>query len=255
MNNSIYTRQVSFESIENFRDLGGYYTREGYKVAWRKLFRSGDLSNMTGNDLTRLRNELELTSVINLRSNFEIEQKGLGLLTSSGIKYHHVSLISDGGDREANERRYKGLTNMGEFYLQLIRQKEFGQRIIEALEIIAEPANHPLVFHCSAGKDRTGILAAIVLSILEVADEDIVNDYCLSAPYIEMLFNRFKSEPQMDEGAESLPEYFWKVVPENMDLFLNTLKQEYGTVQQYIHEQGSEPSIVRLLKMSLLRSQ
>jgi protein-tyrosine phosphatase len=245
---------MNFNSIGNFRDLGGYHTHEGYTVAWRKIFRSSDLSNMTDNDFSKLRDELRITSVINLRSNFEIERQGVGLINNSEIKYHHVSLMSDGGDREANQRRYKGLTNMGELYLQLIQHKEFGRRIVEALEIIAEPANHPLVFHCSAGKDRTGILAAIILGILGVADEDIINDYCLSASYIEALYNRIRSEPQMDEDAKSLPDFFWKVVPESMALFLTTLKQEYGSAEQYIKAQGAEPELIRLLKRSLLSS-
>ena len=245
-------QQVNFESIFNFRDLGGFRTSEGYKVAWGKLFRSGELRQMTGNDLINLKEKIGLACVIDLRSKYEIEHQGIGLLADSGIKYKNVSLIPDGGNKDTQRERYAGLHNMGEFYIKLARQKQFGQSVIEALEIMAETANQPLVFHCTAGKDRTGILAAIVLSILGVVDEDIVNDYCLSAPYVEFLYNRKKSETQKEENQDNLPEFFWKVAPENMVLFLTALKQEYGSTRQYIKTKGAEQSLIDLLKKNLL---
>jgi protein-tyrosine phosphatase len=142
---------------------------------------------VTSGDVNRLKEEIGLTSVLDLRSNFEIEQQGVGLVSESGFRYHNVSLITDGGDRNANEQRYRNFTDMGEFYSYLVRQNEFVELIIEALDVIAQAENHPLIFHCSAGKDRSGILAAILLSVLGVADDDIINDYSLSAPYMDVI--------------------------------------------------------------------
>ena len=252
MTNHDYPRQINFESVFNFRDLGGYETYEGYTVAWRRLFRSGELHHMTEGDLIRLREEFGLTAVIDLRSSFEIKQQGVGLLSGSGIKYHNVSFITDGGDRKANELRYQGFTNMGEFYLYLVRQKEFVKRIVEALDIIAAPENHPLIFHCSAGKDRTGILAAVLLSLLNVKDEDIIHDYSISQAHIEALLNRLKSQPQMAEDLKSLPEYFWTAAPDSMALFLATLKEEYGSVRGYLKTQGADLSLIHRLEKALL---
>jgi protein tyrosine/serine phosphatase len=163
-----------------------------------------------------------------------------------------VSLITDGGDRKANERRYKHFTDIGEFYLHLVRQKEFLELIIEALDVIAEPRNHPLLFHCSAGKDRTGILTAILLNILDVTDEDIINDYSLSASYMEVLLNRMKSESQMAEDSKSLPDYFWKAAPESMAAFLSFLSKEYGSVRGYLKAKGAELSLFERLEKALL---
>jgi protein-tyrosine phosphatase len=247
-----HTRQITFDSISNFRDLGGYKASRGQTVAWRRLFRSGDLRNMTRRDFTILREEIGLTSVIDLRSNIEIEKQGVGTLSESGIKYYNVSFISDGGDKEANERRYKECSNMGEFYLQLVRQKEFGKRIIEALEVIAKPENHPLVFHCAIGKDRTGILAAILLSVLDVADEDIIEDYSLSTPYMEKLLSSIDTEPKMAEAVKNLPRYFWDAAPESMVLFLSTIRKEYGSARGYLESLNSESSLIERLEKALL---
>lgn len=247
-----FSRQVNFESVFNFRDLGGYRTKSGHIVAWRHLFRSGELHNMTESDFKTLREKLRVISVIDLKSSIEIKRDGIGLLFNSGINYHNIPLIPDGGDRKANEQRYKGYTNLGEFYFHLIQQKEFGKRIIEALDLIAEPLNHPLVFHCTAGKDRTGVLTAILLGVLGVADEDIIADYCLSAPYTEKLFNRMKSDPQLALDAESLPDYFWSVAPYSMALFLNNIKEKYGSVRDYVKAQVADVSLIYRLEKSLL---
>jgi protein-tyrosine phosphatase len=147
---------------------------------------------------------------------------------------------------------FQEFSNMGEFYLSLVRHKEFSRRVVEALKIIAEPENHPLVFHCAVGKDRTGILAAIVLSILGVADADIIEDYTLTAPYMEEIIKRMNNNPETAKIAKQLPGYFWKAVPESMALFLSTLQREYGSVRGYVEAQGAEASLSRRLKKSLL---
>jgi protein-tyrosine phosphatase len=248
----IYSRQIEFENVPNFRDIGGYRTRDGHTVAWRRLFRSGEMRSVTLGDLARLREELGLATVIDLRSEFEVKHRGVGLLDGAGFKYFNVSFIPDGGDKEGDARRFKEFSNMGEFYVDLVRQKEFGGRIVKALEIIAEPGNHPLVFHCAAGKDRTGIMAAVLLSVLDVADEDIKNDYCLSGLYIEALIKQLKSESKIVDDSKKLPDFFWETVPESMALLLATLRQEYGSTKDYLVAQGAEPSLISRLKTALL---
>jgi protein-tyrosine phosphatase len=155
-------------------------------------------------------------------------------------------------DPGANASRYDHCTNMGEFYLEMARQKDYGQRITEALEIIAEPANHPLVFHCAVGKDRTGMLAAILLNLLGVEEDDIIHDYTLSEPYMDELLARLKNNPQKNAPPLDIPEYFWKASPESMKLFLSTLGKEYGSIAGYLEAQGAEPSLVRRLEKALL---
>jgi protein-tyrosine phosphatase len=207
---------------------------------------------MTSGDVKILKQEIALATVLDLRSTFEIAEQGLGLVSTVGLKYHNISFISDGGDREGNIKRYKGLKNMGEFYLRLLRQYEFSQRLIEALKIIADPVNLPLVFHCSAGKDRTGLLAAIVLSILGVGDEDIASDYFLTASHPHKQYNQATSEMKKEGAANGLPEFFWEVTPELMLLFLAKFREEYDSTRQYLYRYGAESSLIPSLKQALL---
>ena len=129
----------------------------------------------------------------------------------------------------------------------------FGRSVIAALEIIAEPDNHPLLFHCAAGKDRTGILAAVLLSsILGVEDETIIEDYALSGPYAEKLLKQIKSSPETPEFAVNLPDFFWKAAPASMEMLLSTLRQEYGSIDGYLEAHGVKPSLVKRLERALL---
>jgi protein-tyrosine phosphatase len=246
------SRIIDFEGILNFRDIGGYHTKTGNTIARRRVFRSGELRRMTRNDLTRLKEEIKLHTVIDLRSNYEAEQLGTGLLANSGIKYHNISLVPDGGEREANQRMFKGLANMGELYFIFIQQKQFSQRMLEVLEIIAESENHPLIFHCSAGKDRTGILAAVVLSILEVGDKDIVNDYCLSSARMDALHDLIINASLTDEEIKSLADYHWKADEAAMRTFLTSINNEYGSIRGYLDTQGADKSLVKRLEKALL---
>jgi protein-tyrosine phosphatase len=246
-----YSRYIIFENISNFRDIGGYRTRDGRTVAWRRLFRSGELRSMTHGDLAKLREELGLVSIIDLRSSFEVKHRGKGLLEGADIKYCNIAFMTD-DDPGANASRFAHCTNMGEFYLEMARQNDYGKRITEALEVIADSGNHPLVFHCAVGKDRTGMLAAVLLSLLGVADKDIIEDYALSEPYMDELLAKLRNNPGENGGVPPIPDYFWKASPESMALFLATLRRESGSIEKYLTDNGATSSLFRRLCKALL---
>ena len=120
-------------------------------------------------------------AVIDLRRPRDPEKNSEPLLLEEiGARYYPIPFRPDGPAYLEDEAKANpNATNMGEIYLYRISEKPFGKRLVDALEIIAESDNHPLVFHCSAGKDRAGILAAMVLAAMGVVDEDVVEDYTL----------------------------------------------------------------------------
>ena len=246
-----YSRHIKLEKVINFRDIGGYPTRDGNTVAWRRIFRSGDLTRMSPSDNNHLAEEIALETVLDLRSGIET-QKGICPLSQAGVGYYNIPFMTDGGNREEEERLFSKFTNMGHFYLHLVKRPEFGNSILKALELIAERDNHPLVFHCAVGKDRTGILTAVLLSVLGVADKDIVEDYTLSGPYMEQLDMSSDKDPEMAEAIQHLPAYFWEASPESMALFLAALQQEYGSVTDYLYAQGAKSALMENLKKVLL---
>jgi protein-tyrosine phosphatase len=254
MSEQSYPRHIKFEAVLNFRDLGGYRTRQGRQVAWRRLYRSSEMHLMTGSDLSRLKKEIGLTSIIDLRNDLETQKQGVEPVDKLGVRYFNVPFSTGTPDINRENQIIRGFSNMGEVYLYFVSHQEYGHRMVKALEIIAKMDNHPLVFHCSAGKDRTGVLAAFILSILGVPDEDIIQDYTLTAPFMKVIFDRFYSLPEKSRsvGAQELPGYFWEAAPESMDLFLSALQRCYGSIRGYLEAHGAEASLFDRLEKALL---
>jgi protein-tyrosine phosphatase len=245
-----FDRHLRFKSVYNFRDIGGYQAHHGKTVAWRRVFRSGEFRNVTREDLDRLTKELAVNQVIDLRSGSELKNNGNGLLEGCGIKYCNIAFMKDeNGDPPLN---YEQMTHLGDFYLALMSDKDFGGKAVQALEMIADPKNHPLVFHCAVGKDRTGILAALLLTLLGVKETDIIQDYTLSGPYMTEVKARLFSNPKAREATQQIPDILWSAVAPSMEVLLSSLKREYGSAGQYLRKQGMDDDLPRQLRTILL---
>jgi protein-tyrosine phosphatase len=248
----LYSRKIEIESVINFRDLGGYRNHDGNTVAWRRIFRSGNFRNITPDDYARIEKEIGLTTVIDLRSSEETEQQGKWHFREAGIRYHHIPFPGGGGNKKEEARVLNECTNLGDFYLYIINRKEFKKQIIDALKVIADPKNHPLVFHCAIGKDRTGILSAILLSILGIDDAVIIEDYTLSGPAVEKLRETMSQSPTDREFVNRFPVHFWKAAPESMALFLSSLKKQNGSIVGYLINLGVDTYLIEGIRKSLL---
>ena len=246
-----YKRHIHLKSVTNLRDIGGYKARNGKTIVWRRIFRSGEFVRLTGEDLQIIKEEIKPASLLDLRSPPEVERQGIGLISEADIRYHSIPFVA-GTSRAEDEKFFRECTNMGDFYLHIVRHRSFGSQIVAALDIIAKTENHPLVFHCAVGKDRTGILSAMLMSILGVADKDIMEDYSLSGPYMEELLKNVSNDPGLAEAAKALPSYFWKASPESMELFLTTLRRDYGSIEVYLKDMGMEKTLPERLKETLL---
>jgi protein-tyrosine phosphatase len=259
-----YSRFIHFESVPNFRDLGGYRTHDGRTVAWRRLFRCAALHKMNDREIARLKQEINPRAVIDLRSPKDPEKNPeVLLLKEIGARYYPIPFSTwpwpdplkrpDSSSYVNDEAQTRpSATNMGEIYLYRISERPFGKRLVDALDIIAERDNHPLVFHCSAGKDRTGVLAAMVLAAMGIVDEDVVEDYALSAPLMKNIRDRMTSDPETAQGVKDLPDFQWEASAESMAAFLSLLRREYGSADGYLKAHGAGSSLVDRLKVALL---
>ena len=251
-----HSRHVHFESVPNFRDLGGYRTRDGRTLAWRRLFRSAALDKMSDRDMAGLGQDISPRAVIDLRGPRDPEtDPEAKRLKKIGARYHSLPFSTWPWPDPANEAKANpSPTHMGEIYLRRIRDHAFGTRLVDALEIIAEADNHPLVFHCSAGKDRTGVLAAMVLTAMGVVDDDVVEDYTLSAPLMKDIRDRMTRDPGTGPSVKDLPDFQWEASAESMVGFLSLLRREYGSADGYLKMNGADRSLVDRLKAALLVS-
>lgn len=220
------SRTLEFEGCVNFRDLGGYRTADGRMVAWRRLFRADGLNKLTPGDRKQLV-DLGLTTVIDLRTLDEAEQRGSFPVDDVPVRYVGLPLtdvlpatedLPDWKEAAYVATRYGAMVSEGSSVLT------------EAIHVLAGGDALPAVMHCSAGKDRTGVLSALVLAFLGVPDEVIIEDYALSAAAMERLLERLKAEyPEAEEAVMRYAPAILHVMPETMEQFLAALLLEYGT--------------------------
>ena len=163
------------------------------------------------------------------------------------MAFHHIPFIETLPDPEEFDRRPDLLDAQ---YLEMLDNS--GHQIRAALEVLAAPGTMPAVFHCTAGKDRTGLLSAILLSLLGVDEETVVADYALSGEAMGRLREKIvRKYPESETLLNSLDEVF-SAHPTKMQNLLAYLRQHYGSVEEYASGIGAGPEVVAALRASLL---
>lgn len=222
------TRSLQLSGASNFRDLGGYATDGGRTVRWRHLFRSDHLAALTQNDIVELSRH-GLARVCDFRG--ETERAPL-LCAMPGLAVHFlpieptvVQAISDmvaAGQQltAADTVRMMKHTYRAFVHDNAVAYAEFFRLLLEG--------NSPLVFHCTAGKDRTGFAAALILLALGVPRSVVIQDYLLTNEFYRMPAHSASALPQ--EALQVL----WRVQVEFLDAAMHAVDADYGGVQSYM---------------------
>jgi hypothetical protein len=220
------SRKLSFEGCFNFRDLGGYPTIDGRTTRWRRLFRADGLSRLTEADMAVLR-DLGVVTVIDLRTVLEADTQGRFPEDVDGVSYYHLPLTDTlPGEEESPDwdrpafvaERYRGMLSEGT------------ETVTSAIRLLADPGRQPAVFHCSVGKDRTGVLSGLVLGFLGVPDEVIVDDYALSYEAMLQLLEHLKERyPDASEIVERYRPVILSAEPASMAGFVEGVRSTYGS--------------------------
>ena len=226
-----HSRVLNLKGASNFRDLGGYATGDGRRVRWRRLFRSNHLGHLTEDDLETLR-PLGLRKVVDFRGAQEIRQAAPCRLDGAAM---HVLAI-DPGIRPRIEARLAAAETVTaadtaaiicDIYHRYVHVHagHFARLFALLLEDGA-----PLVFHCAAGKDRTGIAAALILSALGVPREVVIEDYMLTSVH-------WKVDP---EHKSDLPADVAAVLTSVDEAFLmaafTAIDSDFGGMDAYLRE-------------------
>jgi protein-tyrosine phosphatase len=244
-------RRIAFEGCFNFRDLGGYIGLGGGPVRWNRLYRADGINRLTEADLKRFA-ELGIVTVIDLRTAAEVEQRGFLDTEALGARYHHLPLVDVIDDMSQYDAEAAAAPSfVADRYQDMLR--EGSDRIAAALSLLAESDALPAVFHCAAGKDRTGILAGIVLRLLGVATEDVMSDYALSQAAMQQLLARvFAKNPDAVERLKHYPSAMLAADPANMGRFIDTVESEYGSMEGFMGALGVDQTAIKGLRGALL---
>lgn len=240
-------RVIPFDTVFNFRDLGGYRTGDGSVLHWRRVFRADGLHRLRPEDLDRFAT-LGITTVIDLRTSAEVE--GGRVPDGAGhSQYHHLPVFDVSPDWSIGDPDAPGF--LADRYLEMLSTGR--DSVASALSVLAEESTYPAVFHCSAGKDRTGIVAAILLWLLGVPDSVIATDYAMSGAAMSRLAEWWREHSdEVSPVAGTLPSSAAEARPETMELFLSAIRDEYGSAEGLIAGLGLDKTVPARIRDLLL---
>ena len=230
-------RWIDLEGAANVRDVGGLPTVDGRTTRPGVLLRADNLQGLTEADVARLTDELHVRTVLDLRTTGELHQEGEGPLRATSVVHHHVPLIPEleGEPDEAEidravphrpDRAGATPTDMTGYYVGYL--EDAPANLARALRVLADPGTGTALVHCAAGKDRTGVVVAVALSLAGVHREAVVADYVASADRIDGVLARLQSSvtygPSLADVTADL------ITPEagSMERFLEHVDRAYG---------------------------
>jgi protein-tyrosine phosphatase len=233
-------RLIALEAAHNVRDLGGYVLGDGRSIRWGRLLRGDGLHHLTAADLDALA-PLGLRTVVDLRTPGEVEERGTFPIDRMPVQLVHHPVIDSTWNRD-DVPRFAGAEQPEVEFLAwayATMLAEGGPRFGAAIRRLAVPGALPAIFHCAAGKDRTGILAALLLAGLGVDDDVIVADYGLTAAGIERMKEWLQANrPDRAMALAEAPSVFLAAHPEAMQRTLESVRSAHGSVPGFLETVG-----------------
>lgn len=236
-------QQAAPAKLANFRDVGGLPTTDGRHVRTGRLFRSDSLQELDDADVVTLVDRLKIRFIIDLRTAEEAVQQGRGPLSAHPVSYLNVPLVDI--DAPAGQPGQVVLT-------QYLQHLEHDPNLPLAIEMVAHTARYPTVVHCAAGKDRTGVVLALVELLLGVPEEHVIADYMMTATNIEPVLARLRQWQRYADNMARLPAEIYRCEDHVIRGMLAELTRRYGGTERWARSRGIDGSVVRQLKDRLL---
>lgn len=212
------------------------------------VYRSDALHHVSPDGVAALR-RLGVDLIIDLRSPDEIAQVGRGALAGGAIEYLNAPVIPTLTGEAQGVPPSDDMADRYLWYLDVGREA-----FVTAFGALADSDRTAVVFHCAAGKDRTGVLAAMILSVLGVDDEDIAADYELTGLALDSILDRLARDPIHGEAIANMAPERRVVSGEVMRRFLGRLGDVHGGAAAWLHDAGVAPGTLQQLRSRLLSS-
>ncbi|OOF49663.1 protein-tyrosine-phosphatase [Rodentibacter genomosp. 1] len=251
-------RTLSIEGMNNFRDMGGYLTRDHRKVKWQRLYRSDHLYNASENGIAMLK-PLNIQAVIDYRSPNEIAKYPNKIIGTEQIyqfdpNAHTAELAAQFTSSKENEdenlvnkiieqKQNGSLVHYDDIvmrqYKNFVEKPECQQAFASMLKVAANLKGGAFIQHCRGGKDRTGFGAMLLLGVLGVDKNQIIDDYMLThINRLERNRQKMAVYRQITQDQEVL-NYLYSLIdtkPEFIEMSINTIERQYGSIQYYAEQ-------------------
>jgi protein-tyrosine phosphatase len=232
------------EGIHNFRQLAGYRLRDGGRIRAGMVYRAGALEMMTEADRGWLGDELRIRTILDLR---HVDELGAPHALADRVVAH--SIFPEATNQEALIAELNGLYGPGispRRYLHYL--KIGGDRLARAFELFADGAAYPVLVHCTAGKDRTGVLLGMLMDVLGCDDADIAHEYGLSEASVDRLLAYLRASGRVLEGTEEEIRARLATPPDRMAGFIELLRAEHGSAEAFFVSQGVAPAAIQRVR-------
>lgn len=230
--------RLPLDGIENCRELGGYGTKEGEQIKWHTFLRSSDMGNATEEDILFLK-EYGVATIIDLRGADEAETLRNPLAEENFCEYYNIPLFI----QPLTDLTLPQDLDMGEFYISLLEKTTTLKKIFETINQ-AKPGT--ILFHCMAGKDRTGVLAMLLLGLAGVEKKDIVSNY-------EVTYSNLESFHKHDILPEGIPIEFLFSKREYIAHAYDYIIQNYESIENYLRTKNIDQEVIDGVKERLLQ--
>jgi len=244
-----YNRWIKLAGATNVRDLGGY-AANGDTTRWRSVYRADNLHKLTEDDQQALL-DAGVRTVIDLRHAEELETAPNLLATHPQVRYVNIPLFRAAPAVAAANSGT--LTDLPTIYRYMIDHCKDG--IGEALTAIADAEDGAVLFHCTAGKDRTGIVSALLLRLAGVASDDIAADYSLTAEAMALLRPAILEQVRLRGGDVEATERMLGSEAADMLALLDYIETQYGQVTDYVQALGLGDTQIERLRARLTSQQ
>jgi protein-tyrosine phosphatase len=242
-----YERLIALAGARNVRDLGGYTAVDGRQTRWRSLLRGDALHALTEADIEALIAH-GVTTVIDLRNPQELAREANPFAEDARVRYENVSLFSALAPVEMMAAQTADF-DMGERYCHALDNCQ--PAIASVLKSIAHAPEGIVLFHCSAGKDRTGIIASLMLALAGIDKKIIIEDYALTGTIFAPVLAEFHARVVARGVPSELAELILASAPHSMARMLEHLAERYAGVSAYLAEIGLSDTDIRGLEARL----
>lgn len=242
-----HTRRLKWDGCYNARDLGGFSTTDGRGTRRHALVRSDNLSRLTHVGWEALM-AYGIRTVLDLRTTWErtVELSPF-LHDDSRVRYVHVPFLTD--DRAL---AWPDTASVEEDYILMLREARDEIRVI--VQALAHAEDGGVLFYCHSGKDRTGLIAALVLAMLGVPHDEVAADYALSLDCLQPLQDEWLEHGPGERAEREEADAKFASRPETMTVVLQHLEAEYGGVQAYLQGAGVSATDVEHLRCRLIET-
>ena len=239
----ISNRHFNFKKVLNFRDVGGIRTADGKQIKWGRIYRSGKLEKLKPQEFDAMK-ALNIKTVVDLRTVGEVAHAPDNIPSNEGMDWVHIPIsgITDEEleqtNKEIRKQSAEEFDGAGKMETVMARFADQGvEDFAKIFRLLLDDDESSLVYHCSAGKDRTGLLTALILSSLGVPEEVIMKEYLLSNYYRYDKIERNARLGARILGIETAASRaIMDVRPNYLNASFGVIKSKYGSIQNYLQE-------------------